>query len=96
MHTIMRYFNKSTECNDTQPSSINTVDIDLQHLRSRRRHTFPYNNKTKDQSYPRVYSISIKQDESNSLTSNQFLYINNTVSIPTNTSDSMILSSKEK
>jgi hypothetical protein len=92
----MRHFKYSTELNNAQGSPINTFDINLQQLRTRRRQMFSYNNKTKDQYHPRVYSIPIKQDESYVLRSNQLSSINNIVSIPTNTPNPSILSSQEK
>jgi len=90
----MKYFNNSTESNSIELSSINTFDIDLRHLQTtRQRQMVSYNNITKDQYYPRAYSIPLKSNESYPLKSEQLLSINNVVSISTNP---MIVSSQEK
>ena len=89
----MKYFNNSTESNNLELTSIKTFNIDLQHIQSirRRRRMDSYNNKTKDQYYPRVYSIPIKSDEVYILKSNRIISIKNKIAIPTNT-----LSSQDK
>ncbi|CAF0821922.1 unnamed protein product [Adineta steineri] len=89
----MAYFNKSTECSNIQQSSNHPYDIDLQ---TSRRHTLPSNNKTKDQRQSRIYSLSIKQDQSNILISNQLLSINNLISNLTNISHPLVMSDHEK
>ena len=81
-----------TSSNNIQPLSINTFDIDPQHDQ-----TFPhYNNKTKDQYYPRASSTLAKQNQPNPLISTRSSLINNIVSIPSKTPDPKILSSEEK
>jgi hypothetical protein len=92
----MKYFNNSPESNNIELSSINTFDIDLQHPQTTRREMVSYNNKTKDQSYPHVYTIPIKSDKPYTLKSDQLLSINNIVTIPRNPPNSTILSSQEK
>jgi len=89
----MKYFNNSTESNSTKSS----FDIDLRHLQTTRpRQMVYYNNKPKDQYYPRVYSIPLNSNESYTLKSDQLPSINNVVSISPNPPDPMIVTSQEK
>jgi hypothetical protein len=78
----MTYFKNSTENNNIQPLSVNTLDINLQQPQ-----TFLYYNKTKHQT---------KQSKLYILKPDQLSSINNVVSISTSISDSKIKSSNEK